>query len=361
MPSGPLRPAFEKRRREIFEATIQLRQNERAAFIESESHGDQALRDSVLRLVAAGSTTQGGSLDRPIYRRPPLANPEAPTTIGQYRVIRHIGAGGMGNVYLCRDSSDAVVAVKLLHAHLRTARFLERFQAEREIHSRLQHPNVCRILDGGTALHGTPFIVMEFVDGRPIDAFYSQPRGTLFDRLRLFSSAVAGTEYFHRQNVIHRDLKPSNVLVSAAGQLKILDFGIAKIVDHERGLTGFGRTLTAVPLMTARYASPEQLEQRRSGRSSDIYALGVILYELLIGVHPFGSGWEKNTADYVTTMANHHAAPPSTINRDIPPQVDRMVLKAIRFDPKERYGTAGDFLSDLGDCLGAIAKAAGRG
>jgi eukaryotic-like serine/threonine-protein kinase len=338
----------EKRRRAVFEAVLELPEREQIPFLERETAGDPGLRDSVLRLIAASRADRSGVLDQPVYRRPsqPPHAEAPPSRIGSYTVVKHLGSGGMASVYSCRAPDGRSVAVKLLHASLHDSHFLKRFEEERAIHGRMRHPNVCRILDGGTLEHGTPFIVMELVEGQPIDTFCRRARLDVDQRLRLFSQVLAGVEYFHRQQVVHRDLKPANILVTAAGKAKILDFGISKIAGHRAGMTGHGPTRSELPLMTIRYASPEQLQQRLSGRSSDIYSLGLVLYELVAGRHPFAQELELGTAPLLAAMNRRRPAP-----RELPKGVDDLVLRAIRFEPAQRYGSAGQFLDDLRRCL----------
>ena len=345
--------ATEQRKRAIFEAAMQLAEPARLAYIERETGGDPALRDSVLRLVAANREDSNGILDQPIYERPRTGE-AVPASIGAYTVVKHLGSGGMGSVYCCRAPEGAMVAVKLLHGGLVDRQAPQRFELEREIHRRLHHPNVCRILGSGCAERGTPFLVMELIEGEPVDAYCRRHRLGVPQRLRLFSQTLAGTAYFHQANIVHRDLKPSNVLVTPAGKVKILDFGIAKVAEHEPGSTGHGPTRTSMPLMTVRYASPEQLQRLLSGRSSDVYSLGAMLYELLTGRHPFGTVYHQGAAQLLAAMASTSPAPPSAIAQAaISSGIDRMVLKALQFDPSHRYGSAGQFLDDLRGILDA--------
>lgn len=347
-------PDREKRRRALFEAGLRLPERERTAFIERQTAGDPDLRDSVLRLIRASSAHSTGALDRPVYQRPPAPAAAArPRKIGGYTVIKPLGSGGMASVYACRAPDGTVVAVKLLNAALHDPHFLRRFEEERDIQMRIRHPNVCQIFHGGAAEHGTPFIAMELVEGQPIDRYCASKRLSARERLRLFSQVLAGVEYCHRREIVHRDLKPSNVLVTAAGQVKILDFGIAKIAAHRSGMTGHGPTHSALRLMTIRYASPEQLQQRLSGRSSDIYALGVMLYELIAGRHPYWEHLESGTERLLVAMNASLPSPPSALaaSPDLPAGLDQLVLRALHFDPAQRYQLAGQFLEAVGRCL----------
>jgi serine/threonine-protein kinase len=342
---------MEQRKRVLFEAVMHLPEGARLAFVESKTEGDPALRNSVLRLLAANREDSDGILDKPLYERK-RSGEAPPASIGAYTVVKHLGSGGMGSVYSCRAPEGGMVAVKLLHGGLQDRQIPQRFEEERAIHSRLRHPNVCRILGGGSAERGTPFIVMELVDGEPIDAYCHRNRLAVSERLRLFSQVLAGTEYFHRAQIVHRDLKPSNVLVTTAGRVKILDFGIAKVAEHQPGFTGHGPTRTTLPLMTVRYASPEQLQRRLSGRSSDIYSLGVLLYELLTDQHPFNNECQQGATQLLAGMSSRSPDPPSAVaTARISSAIDRMVLNSLQYDPSHRYGSASQFLEDLRGCL----------
>jgi eukaryotic-like serine/threonine-protein kinase len=347
----------ERRRRELFEAAMRLPQRERAGYLERQTSGDPTLRDSVLRLINATRGNRAGILDHPVSHRPALpARPERPPSrIGSYEVIKHLGSGGMANVYTCRNQHGTLVAVKLLRSGLYDADFLDRFNLERAIHAQIDHPNVCRVLDTGKAEHGTPFIVMELVDGQPINRYCDSRNLPIPERLRVFSQVLAGVECFHRRSIVHRDLKPANIFVTADGRVKILDFGIAKVASHVPGMTGHGPTGSAMPLMTPRYASPEQLRQKLSGRSSDIYSLGVVLYELLAGSHPFSDGLEAGTEHLLELMSSRPPAPPGTLagNPELSGRIDQLVLKALQLEPEQRYTSVGQFREFLRDCLAA--------
>lgn len=352
---------LERRCRVVFDQLLLLPETQRMGWLESHTGGDQDLHAAVLRLLAASGTGGAGVLDRPIHKRPPAISDVLPAAVGPYPILRCLGNGGMGVVYLCRDPrSGGFLALKVLNLHLQTRTFLQRFENERLVQSRLKHPNVCRLLGAGTTDQGTPYIVMEFIQGEHIDAFCRRRRATLVHCLELLSQVLAGVEYFHRQQIVHRDLKPSNILATAEGNVKILDFGVARIVDHQPGLTGQGATNTPVPIMTIRYASPEQLRQRVSGRSSDIYSIGVMFYELLTGQHPFASSLAKGQRALAAAIA---AQPPVVPSKHIgachgnPEHLDRMVLKALSSDPAERYVSAGQFQEDLRVCLDAMGDA----
>lgn len=344
----------ERRRRSLYDAAMRLPQSERAEYVERIARHDTGLRDSVLRLLRASNRKSSGILDEPIYARAQRSGrTKPPKRVGAYTVVGRIGSGGMASVYACRGANGAKVAIKLLHSALRDAEFIRQFEMERAIHSRIAHPNVCRILDSGSMEDGTPFIVMEFVNGKPIDEYCRRRQVSLRDRLLLFSQVLAGVECFHHERIVHRDLKPPNILVTGEGRAKILDFGIAKFAAHGPGMTGKGRTKSPLPLMTIRYASPEQLQKLNSGVSSDIYALGLTLYELIAEEHPFADVLKQGTQTLLAAMANR--APGRPTRRmpvsDFTTAVDRITWKALQFDPGLRYASAGEFLDALGRCL----------
>lgn len=359
MPARPISAEFERRKRSLFEAALQLPQDRRLAYVQEQTNADAELRTAVLRLIAAEAVTSQGILDTPLHRR--YDKEIAPLLrIGSYSVVSSLGTGGMGSVYCCRHpATNDLVAVKVIHEALRVKGFLERFAQEREILTKLKHPNVCRILEAGVANHGALFIVMEMVEGRPIDAFCRSLSTRAI--LRLFSQLLAGVEYFHRQQIIHRDLKPANVLVTDLGQVRILDFGIAKIIDHHPGSTGHGPTQTRSPLMTVRYASPEQLQGRLSGRASDIYALGVMIFELLTRRHPFDDEYLQGAVRLLSAMSRRSPPPASTVcpAGRISAAVDAMIARALEYDPLRRYRSAGDMLNDLRRCLESTSAASG--
>ena len=346
---------LERRCRVVFDQMLRLPEAERMGWLENHAGAEPDLHSAVLRLLAASRSGSAGILDHPIQPRPAAASSALPARIGPYPVLRCLGNGGMGIVYLCRDlQSGGAVAVKVLNLDLQTRTFLQRFENERLIQSRLRHPNVCRLLSAGENDNGTPYLVMEYVEGERIDTFCRRTRATSAQCLELLSQVLAGVAYFHQQQIVHRDLKPSNILTAAAGRVKILDFGVARIVDHQPGLTGHGATSTPVPIMTIRYASPEQLQQRVSGRSSDIYSLGVLFYELLTGQHPFAAYLAKGQRALAAAIASELPVLPS--QRMGPghgnlENVDRMVMKALSSDPAGRYSSAVRFQEDLRVCL----------
>lgn len=339
----------ELRRRELFEAALLLPAGKRASFLEVETAGDLEMLSAVLRLIAAEDTESNGVLDRPPHKR---ASADMPSSIGPYRTIRKLGSGGMADVYCCAGSGGQTVAIKVMRPGGRAQDLEERFGREREILTRLHHPNVCRILDAG--LDGRMlYIVMELVEGDRIDIHSSVRQLDAGERLLLFSRVLAGVEYFHREGIVHRDLKPSNILVTASSQVKILDFGIAKFAEHSAGMTGSRPTASRNPSLTLRYASPEQLNGRLSGRASDIYSLGVVLYELLTGRHPFANELETGIPHLLIAMSRsvplvspHLLGSKSRWNAHAP-ELDGLVSLALQANPVRRYRSACEFLEQV--------------
>jgi eukaryotic-like serine/threonine-protein kinase len=268
---------------------------ERTAYVAEACGGDAELRADVERLLAAGERT-GALPSAPAaqYAAPLLASAGVtadetpPARLGPYRIVGEAGRGGMGAVYVAeRDDGHfrMRVALKVVSRTLAADRhFMRRFLDERQLLARLEHPNVARLLDGGVTDDGLPFYVMEYVDGVPLDAFCDARRLPVLARLRLFVRVCDAVQYAHRNLVVHRDLKPSNILVTADGTPKLLDFGIAKLLEEEE--PGGGRTSAWLRLMTPEYASPEQVSGAPITTASDVYSLGVLLYELLTGRAP---------------------------------------------------------------------------
>src|SRR5580698_5762531 len=211
--------------------------------------------------------------------------------IGSYRVLGILGAGGMGEVFLA-ERADAEfeqrVAIKMVHGGVFGRAVQSRLKAERQILAQLDHPNIAHLLDGGTLPDGTAYLVMEYVDGVPIDAFCDTHRLDVRARLELFVTVCAAVHYAHQNLIVHRDLKPSNILVTAGGVPKLLDFGIAKLLDERQaGHHTLAVTHADIRVMTPDHASPEQVRGQAITTSSDVYVLGVLLYKLLTGTGPF--------------------------------------------------------------------------
>jgi serine/threonine protein kinase/tetratricopeptide (TPR) repeat protein len=279
-----------RRCEELFHAALPLAGQEREAYLEGSCADDPELRAEVERLLAAHEQA-GDFIQLPATAPSSLGAVEEPMAgrrIGAYRVERELGRGGMGAVYLAERADGAFaqqVAVKLIKRGMDTDHVLARFRAERQILASLDHPNIARLLDGGSTADGLPYLVMEYIDGQPIDSFADARNRSVAERVQLFLQVCDAVAYAHGRGVIHRDIKPLNLLVTPAGVPKLLDFGIAKVL-HEAA-DEVTSTVTGLRLFTPEYASPEQVEGRHATAASDVYSLGVVLYELLTGRSPY--------------------------------------------------------------------------
>ncbi len=283
--------------------------------------------------------------------------------IGAYAIVRELGRGGMGAVYLAQRADGAFekqVAIKVLKRGTDTDEVLRRFQSERKILARLNHPNIARLLDAGTTDDGLPYFVMDYVDGKPITKYANEHRSSVTQRLNLFRAVCSAVSYAHQNLIIHRDLKPSNVLVTNEGEVKLLDFGIAKLVQEAEAEAEQQRvTVTLLRVMTPEYASPEQVKGEPVTTVSDVYSLGVFLYELLTGERPYKLK-RRTPAEITKTICEQEPERPSTAvkerdsrfvrftihdSRSLRGDLDNIVLKALRKVPERRYLSV-DQLSD---------------
>src|SRR5215469_13771372 len=271
---------------ELFERAIALPPGERTIFVERDSAGDDELRKEVLSLLASHKKLTGGFVQERIKNAVVSfyqATSARPASIGPYRVIRELGRGGMGVVLLAeRDDTDGIgkVAIKLVCPGMDTEFILARFRRERQALACLKHPNIARFIDSGTTSQALPYIVMEYVDGPRITEHARQLKLGINARLILFLSVCSAVDYAHRNFVIHRDIKPGNILVDPEGVPKLLDFGICKLLAEPLSDIRASDTASRL-LMTPSYASPEQVRGEAVNLLSDVYSLGVVLYELL--------------------------------------------------------------------------------
>jgi eukaryotic-like serine/threonine-protein kinase len=299
--------------------------------------------------------------------------------IGAYRVVRELGHGGMGSVYLAvraDEEYEKKVALKLIRGGAANAEVIERFRRERQILASLDHPNVARLLDGGTTEDGLPYFVMEYIEGTPITDYCDDKRLSTFERLKLFRSVCSAVEYAHRNLIIHRDIKPGNILVTAEGVPRLLDFGIAKLVDPGGGPEA-AATSTA---MTPAYASPEQVRGEPISTASDVYSLAVLLYEILTGHRPYRVK-AGNPLELLKAVCEQEAEKPSTVvgrtreamttrtregsverlRHRLRGDLDNILMKALRKEPARRYPSVQAFSDDLLLYLEGRPVAAGKG
>ncbi|MCH7779871.1 MAG: serine/threonine protein kinase, partial [Acidobacteria bacterium] len=268
--------------------------------------------------------------------------------IGPYRLERELGSGGMGSVWLgIRDDQEfrKSVAVKVIRGYA-GADTLRRFRAERQILASLEHPNVARLLDGGATRDGVPYVVMEYVQGLPIDAWCKHHGASTEQRLRLLLDVCSAVDYAHRNLIVHRDLKPGNILVTEDGVVKLLDFGIAKLLDPDSAPHSVVETATSMRLFTPQYASPEQIKGERITTASDIYSLGVLSFELLAGHLPYRLKTGRRE-ELERAICEQEPDRPSARTGRLSSDLDNIVLMALRKEPDRRYGSVGQFAEDI--------------
>lgn len=329
---------------DIFNDAADLNLAERAEFLDKNCESDE-IRREVEKLLAAEDASEK-FLEKPALEFSALKKPEK---IGNYHIIKEIGKGGMGTVYLAeRKDLKKRVALKVIKKGLDSEDILRRFRHEREILAALEHPNIARLLDGGATDDGLPFYVMEYIEGATIDEFCKNK--STDEILSLFRQICKAVSFAHQRLIVHRDLKPSNIIVDAEGTAKLLDFGIAKLLTEE----SFNRkgTATALGMMTPNYASPEQIRGETVTTATDIYSLGVILYELLTGILPHD--FEGKTLDKIFEIINETETtkpsenPQSTVRSSrLKGDLDNIVLKALKKEPERRYQSVKDFSEDI--------------
>lgn len=335
----------------IFNEALDRPADERAAFVRARCEDDDALYAEVMALLAADESPHS-LLDASAIDAVDLPGDDdaaAGTLVGAYRIIRRIGSGGMGAVYLAERADgqfEQKVALKLIKRGMDSDAILARFRSERRILARLQHPGIARLLDGGVADDGRPYFTMEYVDGVPITEYCSRHALPLTQRLQLFRDVCAAVQYAHGNLVVHRDIKPGNILVTSDGVPKLLDFGIARLIDdHEEGLTRSGQRV-----MTPAYASPEQVRGEPVTTASDIYSLGVILYELLCERHPHRES-TSTPAEVERAITTSPVERPSKSaprwRRQLEGDLDTICLMALRKEPARRYASAVQLSNDI--------------
>ena len=348
----------QRRVRELFDAALDQHSSDRLQFLADACQGDQQLFKTVEKLLRANERS-AGVLDTPVrQRREDTFSPRAPgSQIGPYKILQELSGGGMGVVYQALRADEVfqrICAIKVIRSEVATDWLVERFRQERQILARLDHVNIARIVDGGTTAEGLPYFVMDYVDGPTINRFCAQHVLSYRPRLALFQQACAAVQYLHKNGVIHGDLKPPNILVGNDGFVKLVDFGIASVLS---GSKAAGQNIS-LPLMTPGYASPEQMRGETLAPTSDVYSLGVILYELLAGTQPFPLG---SRSDLLNAVATQDPTPPSIAARTAPHSgdshdpsahklthdLDCIVLRAMHRDPERRYPSVAELSADI--------------
>ena len=344
---------------DLFDQFVDLSPAEREDAIENAGLSDDLERE-LRALLAADESGRPDSLLAGVISSEARAM-EAPdfrgTILGSWRIMRTLGEGGMGTVYLAEradGSYEAKAAIKVVRGGIPSPMLTERFQSERQILAGLAHAGVARLLDGGNTADGTPYLVLEYIEGAPITRWCDSEGLDVEGRLRVFLDVCDTVAYAHRELVAHRDLKPSNILVTSDGAPKLLDFGIAKLMDalSDPGDDSGDRVTRTVGIMTPAYASPEQVLGERAGVPADIYALGVILYELLSGRLPLeprgltsAQLLSKVTGEVPPVMSS--TVPPGEKRRRLSGDLDAIVSRALRKEPEARYPSVEAFADDI--------------
>jgi serine/threonine-protein kinase len=361
----------------LFEEALKLDSSERENYLFKESGDDKEIFDEVISLLREDSnihTILREDLSGPAKLSDSI-NYEG-KVIGTYKIIQKIATGGMGSVFLAERADgqfEQKVALKLIKAGLNSLEIIKRFQYERQILARLQHPNIARLLDGGLTDEGLPYFTMEYVEGEPIDKYCNTHNLSIDERLKLFLKVCSAIHYAHRNLVIHRDLKPGNILITKDGNVKLLDFGIAKVFTEDEDVEQTMMTRTGLFVMTPEYASPEQIRGEVITTATDVYSLGLILYQLLTGSFPYEI---KSITPLELERVICHTNPdkPSTLvtktfktavekdsnkifeqrnidavklRKKLLGDLDNICLMALRKEPERRYSSAEQFKNDI--------------
>jgi eukaryotic-like serine/threonine-protein kinase len=348
---------------EVVTSALELESTARAAFLDQACLGDADLRGEVESLLRQQEHVGDFIETRPAaFAAEALqkveVDPFVGKRVGQYRLIRKIGRGGMGAVYLAHRDDEQYrkeVAIKLITFGFDLDEVHRRFRHERQILATLDHPNIAKLLDGGTTQDGLPYFVMELIEGMPVDEYSDARKLSTVDRLDLFRTVCSAVHYAHQNLVIHRDIKPGNILVTSEGIPKLLDFGIAKVLDSDPSLT-FARTVTEMKALTPEYASPEQVKGEKVTTATDIYSLGVVLYVLLTGQRPYRL--KTSRPDELARViceeepTRPSSAPDSSQSAIYNPKslrgdLDNIVLMAMRKEPARRYASVAQFSEDI--------------
>ena len=365
---------------QAFADAVELEGNARDAFLAEFAERHPALADQLRKLVAADASSSGDLSSRISRSVQSLSlddeDPWIGKPIGPYTIKDRIGAGGMGAVFLAERSDksfDQTVAIKIMATQLLSSHAVSRFRTERQILASLNHPCIAKLVDGGSTETDLPYLVMEFIEGVAIDEYCKAHDLSIRDRIELFQKVCAAVDYAHRNLIVHRDLKPSNILVEKNGSPKLLDFGIAKLLDPDDFQLTVAQTGNADRLMTPDFASPEQIRGEKVSVATDIYALGVLLFRLLTGASPYGTSTvpreienailndePKSPSSALTSLTSSPAtlelspekraallAKQKHLRKSIKGDLDNIVLKCMQKDPERRYISAHELSADL--------------
>ncbi len=371
--------------RQIFDGAIDRAPKDRAAYLRVVCAGDDQTRREVESLLQSHDDASGflanaaADLGHTLhYSGEESVEYPAGFRAGPYQLEKRIGRGGMGSVWLASSSQNSVrVAVKLVKRGMDTSEILRRFRMERQVLASLNHPNIARLIDGGSTPEGMPYLAMEYVEGTPIDQFCEARASAITERLKLFLDVCAAVQFAHQNLVVHRDIKTANILVTQTGVVKLLDFGIAKLLRTDLSTIEMAQTRPDLRPMTLDYASPEQVRGEAITTSTDVYSLGVLLYKLLTGRMPYGLTTrspddirrailetEPRRPSAVILADDTHAIPQATqklevaraetrpiarkrLKKKLSGDLDTIILKALRKEPQKRYLSVEQFSEDI--------------
>jgi serine/threonine protein kinase len=371
--------------REIFDGALERPAKDRAAYLRVLCAGDDDLRRDVESLLASHDTSRDFLETPAVHLSAVLSSTGAGAEdgdypagyrLGPYQLERRIGRGGMGSVWLATRFDPEFhrsVAIKLVKRGMDSQEILRRFRMERQVLASLDHPNIALLIDGGSTPEGLPYLVMEYVEGTPVDRYCEDRKLSITDRLKLFRPVCSAVQYAHQNLVVHRDIKSGNILVTAEGVPKLLDFGIAKLLRSDSSTLDLTQTRPEMRPMTVDYASPEQIRGDAITTATDIYSLGVLLYRMLTGRLPYGREAALQHAirdkdplppSAVVLTDGNIAIPEATqkidvaaletrdkarerLRRKLRGDLDMIVLKALRKQPHERYASAEQFSEDI--------------
>ncbi len=346
----------------ILEKALTLDPENKEAYLKEACSGDPKLHAEAIRMLANESELT--------FEWPPAfwfagkaSTCQEGQLLGRYKLIKEIGRGGMGTVFLAErvdGEYDQKVAIKILQDGRTSAALVQKLRNERQILASLKHPNIVNILDGGSTDQGIPFIVMEYVDGKSITDYIEEQQLGLNQKLHLFQKLCDVISFAHQKLIIHRDIKPSNILITRSGEIKLLDFGIAKILNTQDQTFQETQQL----FITPEYASPEHIKGQPLGMSSEVYSLGILFYQILTGINPFTTT-SGSLSSWLEVICEYNPPPPSKqiqkINPKLDSDLDHICLKALRKDPKERYHSVDHFSQDIARYLSHLPVIATRG
>jgi len=365
--------------KKLFEQAIELQPKDRIIFLERECNDDDDLKATVLKMIESDQQADT-FLEKPatitsvINKAVTMHDTRIGTRIGGYTLVEILGEGGMGTVYRAEKADHTfhrIVALKIVKHGMGSRTIVHRFYTERRILANLDHPNIARLIDGGMTDDGLPYFIMEYVNGKPLTEYCDENQISIKKRLELFTNVCDAVHYAHKNLIIHRDLKPSNILVTSDGTVKLLDFGIAKLLTPDGASAPATITSGNFPVMTPEYASPEQIRGEQITTASDVYSLGIILYELLSGCRPYEFTArtpieiertirhkdttkpsthlisKKDDQKTLNTICNARSTSIDRLRRELSGDIDNIVMMAIRKEPERRYKSADQLLNDI--------------